>query len=373
MKKPINAFPGYEYIPPCKENNWHAQNMYRGIDVGFGGYVYAEPGMYYDVALLDVANMHGASIENLNLFGEYTQRYADLRTIRNSIKHHDLETPKNMFDGKLKKYLEDEKEADDLAAALKLPLNQTYGITSASFDNPARDSRNVNNIVALRGALFMKTLQDEIVKKGYRVVSVKTDSYKIPDATDEIIDFIMEFGEKYGYQFEHEATYDRMCLVNDAVYIAKYDDHGVRNKGGKHANEWTATGAQFQVPYVFKTLFSKEPIEFDDLCETKSVSSTLYLDFNEGLPEDEHNYHFVGRVGQFCPIKPGHGGGLLLREKDGKYNAATGTKGYRWKESEVVKELGQEDSIDHEYYRRLVDDAVETISKFGDFEMFISE
>ena len=22
--------------------------------------------------------------------------------------------------------------------------------------------------------------------------------------------------------FEHEATYDRMCLVNDAVYIAKY-------------------------------------------------------------------------------------------------------------------------------------------------------
>ena len=32
----------------------------------------------------------------------------------------------------------------------------------------------------------------------------------------------MEFANKYGYTFEHEATYDRMCLVNDAVYIARY-------------------------------------------------------------------------------------------------------------------------------------------------------
>ena len=34
----INAFPGYEFID--------GKNMYRGTDVGKGGYVYAEPGMY---------------------------------------------------------------------------------------------------------------------------------------------------------------------------------------------------------------------------------------------------------------------------------------------------------------------------------------
>ena len=51
--------------------------------------------------------------------------------------------------------------------------------------------------------------------------------------------------------YKRQATYDRMCLVNDAVYIAKYKD-------GTHAGEWTATGTQFQVPYVFKKLFSKE-------------------------------------------------------------------------------------------------------------------
>ena len=172
----------------------------------------------------------------------------------------------------------------------------------------------------------------------------------------------MEFGKKYGYTFEHEATYDRLCLVNDAVYIAKDKSDG----------HWTATGTQFQVPYVFKTLFSHEPIIFKDKCETKTVTSALYLDMNEGLGEDEHDYHFVGRAGQFCPIKSGCGGGLLMREKDGKYYAAGGTKGYRWLESEEVKNLGKEDDIDIKYYLDLVDDAVAAISEYGDFEWFIS-
>ena len=26
----------------------------------------------------------------------------------------------------------------------------------------------------------------------------------------DIIDFVMQFGKKYGYTFDHEATYDRM-------------------------------------------------------------------------------------------------------------------------------------------------------------------
>jgi hypothetical protein len=154
-----------------------------------------------------------------------------------------------------------------------------------------------------------------------------------------------------------------MCLVNDAVYVAKYKD-------GKHAGEWTATGTQFQVPYVFKSLFSKEPIIFEDMCETKSVTSSLYLDFNENLPENEHDYHFVGKIGKFTPIKPGCGGALLMREKEGKYNAATGTKGYRWMESEMVR--NQPDIIDISYYARLVDEARAAIDEYGDVEDFIA-
>ena len=182
----------------------------------------------------------------------------------------------------------------------------------------------------------------------------------------------MEYGEMYGYTFEHEATYERMCLVNDAVYIAKVKD-------GKKAGQWSPTGTQFAIPYVFKSLFSKEPIVFDDLCETKSVASAIYLDLNESLPEGEHDYKFIGKVGLFCPIKKGCGGGLLLREKVNKktneksYDAVVGTKGYRWLESESVKTLGKENDIDKSYYQKLVDEAIEAISEYGDYEMFISD
>lgn len=393
-------FPGYTF-----ENG---KSTYRDEEVGEGGYVYAEPGMYGNIALLDIASMHPSSIVAENLFGdEYTKRFKDILDARIAIKHKDFDKAKTMLNGALAKYLTDENAAADLAQALKIAINSVYGLTSANFENPFRDARNKDNIVAKRGALFMINLKHEVQKRGYTVAHIKTDSIKIPDATPEIIKFVMDYGKAYGYNFEHEATYDRMCLVNDAVYIAKYKD-------GKHAGEWTATGTQFQVPYVFKTLFSKEDIAFEDMCETKSVSSSLYLDMNEDLPDvseqekglekfikrckdagiipdlsgnsgdgelDDliaqiakgHNYIFIGKVGSFCPIKEGCGGGLLMREKDGKYYAATGSKGYRWLESEMVKELSKEADINRSYYDNMVSDAVDTISQYGDFEWFVSD
>lgn len=400
------VFPGYTYDA--------GKSVYRGEEVGEGGYVYAEPGMYSNIALLDIASMHPSSIVAEELFGpEYTKRFNDILQARIAIKHKEFDKAKKMLNGALAKYLTDESAAADLAQALKIAINSVYGLTSASFEHPFRDPRNKDNIVAKRGALFMVNLKHEVQKRGFTVAHIKTDSIKIPDATPEIIEFVMEYGKLYGYTFEHEATYDRMCLVNDAVYIAKYKD-------GKHAGEWTATGTQFQVPYVFKTLFSRENIEFEDMCETKSVTSALYLDMNESLPDVSelekdleriikkakefgvdmvltgnsgdseldsmiaeiakgHNYHFVGKVGQFCPIKPGCGGGILLRETENKktkekgYAAATGSKGYRWLESEMVRELGKQNDIDRSYYNSLVDEAVKSLSSYGDFERFVAD
>lgn len=369
-------FPGYKYEA--------GKSTYRGEEVGEGGYVYSEPGMYGNVALLDVASMHPASIIAEELFGPiYTKRFKDIRDARVAIKHKDFDTARGMLDGALTEYINELESgkawftADDLAQALKIVINSIYGLTAAAFENPFRDPRNKDNIVAKRGALFMINLKYEVQKRGFTVAHIKTDSIKIPDATPEIIKFVMEYGQKYGYTFEHEDTYDRMCLVNDAVYIAKYKEPHI-DKKTKEEVWWSATGTQFQVPYVFKKLFSGKPIEFDDMCETKSVSTALYLDMNENLPEGEHSYHFVGRVGNFCPIKPGYNGGELLREgkdKEGnlKYSSATGAKGYRWLESEMVKELGKEDCIDRSYYDKLVDDAVETISEYCDFEWFASD
>lgn len=410
--KHINAFPGYSYEYDSETKKY--KNTYRGDNLGHGGWVYAVPGMYTNVALLDVASLHPHSAVELSYFGKYTQNFKDLMDARIYIKHGDYEKAKELFDGKLAPYLNDPEMATALAFALKIAINSVYGLTSAGFVNPFRDERNKNNIVALRGALFMRLLQDEVTARGFTVAHIKTDSIKIPEATPDIIQFCMDFAKKYGYTFEHEATYEKMCLVNDAVYIAKYsDDKGIN---GKHAGQWTATGTQFQVPYVFKTLFSKEPITFDDVCETKSVTQgSLYLDFNEGytiqtevekeikdraslvkkpdflgyknpafknvsndeltrIAEKGHNCQFVGRVGLFTPVKPGYGGGTLYRYDKNKYNAAAGTKGYRWLESEEIRGKNDVmDIVDLSYYNNLVDDAVANISQYGDFEWFHSD
>ena len=369
-------FPGYIYDGTKKTD----KSTYMGESVGEGGYVYAEPGMYTNIALLDIASMHPHSAIALNIFGPYTENFKQLVQTRLYIKHREYGKAGELFDGKLSKYLKDDEQADALSYALKIAINSVYGLTAAKFENKLRDPRNVDNIVAKRGALFMVNLKHEVQKRGFTVAHIKTDSIKIPNATKEIINYIFEYGKKYGYTFEHEATYEKMCLVNDAVYIAKY-------KGGKHDGEWTATGTQFQVPYVFKTLFSKEAIEHEDVCETKSISKGLglYLDMNESLEDGMHDYVFIGRVGQFCPIKSGCGGGVLLRESGGKYYAVTGTKKeyydkahgedpvFRWLESETVKTMDKWDDIDESYYKVLVDHAVNDISKYGDFEWFVSD
>ncbi|MCB5380987.1 DUF5906 domain-containing protein [Blautia glucerasea] len=409
-------FPGYRY-----ENG---VSIYRGEEVGEGGYVYAEPGTYGNVALLDIASMHPHSTIAEVLFGvRYTRAFRDIVEGRVSIKHKAWDEVNHMLDGKLTPYIQKvidgEMTAKDLANALKTAINSVYGLTSAKFDNAFRDIRNKDNIVAKRGALFMVDLKNEVQKRGFTVAHIKTDSIKIPDATPEIIKFVMDFGKRYGYTFEHEATYDRMCLVNNAVYIAKYKKpeeceqlYGyIPGDNADHIKDpWTATGKQFAVPYVFKTLFSKEPVDIRDMCETFSVKSALYLDMNEKLPDvsgyekrlekiendykkgklsdtlfepeatelaekiaEGHDYHFVGKVGEFCPVKTGKGGGVLVREQEGKYYAATGTTGYRWLESDVMFNGGNDEFIDRSFYDKLVDDAVEAISKYGDFEWFVSD
>ena len=39
----------------------------------------------------------------------------------------------------------------------------------------------------------------------------------------------------------------------------------------------------------------------------------------------------------------------------------------------MVKELGKEEDIDRSYYDKLVNDAVDAISKYGDYEWFVSD
>lgn len=397
-KSLLPYFPGYKFE--------FGKSTYRGEEVGEGGEVWASPGMYGRSQTEDIGSQHPNSAIDECIFGpEYTRKFKEILDIRIHIKHGEYDAVRDAFGGKLAKYLNDKSTAKALAQALKIAINSVYGLTAAKFENPFRDPRNKDNIVAKRGALFMIDLRHAVEEQGYKVIHVKTDSIKIANPDDYILNFIVERGKRYGYNFEVEHIFDRICLVNNAVYIAKLADDDPEDP-----EKWTATGTQFAVPYVFKTLFSKEPIQFNDMCETKnSAVGPIYLDMNESYPdvtaeekqfknleskykkgelsdtlfenecaslreriEAGHNYIFVGKVGLFCPIKPGCGGGTLVCKRDDKYSAVTGTKGYRWLESEIVKQNRKEDDIDKSYYNKLVDDAVSTISEFGDIEWFIN-
>ena len=403
------VFPGYVFDKGV--------STYRGFVVGEGGFAWSKVGAYSNVGLYDIGSQHPHSMSAEELLGVYQKHYDDLVEIRMLIKHGAFGEAKQLFDGKLAKYLDDPSQAKALAGALKIAINSVYGLTSAKFDNAFHDIRNRDNIVAKRGALFMINLKYEIERRGYTVVHIKTDSVKIADPTPEIVQFIMAYGKLYGYTFEHEATYERMCIVNKAEYIARYNDgkhHYEFTNGLTGESEWTATGEKFIEPYVFKSLFSKEPIRFQDLTQTYSCTSALYLDMNENLPDvsaeehelsrintklrklqkenpdgsdaidelmalkkekeawisDGHNYVFIGKVGLFAPVKPGVGGGLLMREKDGKMYAAGGSTGYRWVEAETINDH-LEDIVDITYFTEMAEDVIAEMSKYCDYDDFM--
>lgn len=414
-------FPGYKY-------DGYVSSYLDVPKVGEGGYIYYEPGMYDDVWTFDIAGQHPASIIAEQLFGpNYTKVFADIVQLRLYIKHKDFESARKMFGGRLAKYLDNPDDAKALAGALKVVVNAVYGMTYSDKQFRCRDERNIDNIVAKRGSLFMINLRYLVQKMGYTVIHCKTDSIKVQHPDEKVINFINEYGKRFGYTFEIEHKFEKICLVNKAVYIAKVttDDaewldvcEDAKKKGLPEPTRWTATGTQFAVPYVFKSLFSKEPITFKDYCEKKKVQGAIFKDMNEDLPDvslyerikqtrgkierevkvtnrarleaeeyswmtneqlDEeiekgHNRMFVGKVGNFVPVLPGSCGGILLRydEKTDKYSAVTGTNGWRWQEAEIVKKLGMEDKVDTSYHQDLADKAVDAINKYGDFEWFVS-
>ena len=348
------SFPGYAFDGK--------ESTYRGEVTGEGGYVYAEPGVHENVALLDVASMHPTSAIELDLFGPYTGNFKALMDARLAIKNGDFERARSddILAGRLGGFLDGAEGnpalAEALSYALKIVINIVYGLTSAKFDNPFRDIRNKDNIVAKRGALFMIDLKHALQERGCTVAHIKTDSVKIPNATAEDIEFVTEFGKEYGYDFEHEATYDKLYLANDAVYIARA------------GNKWTATGAQFQHPYVFKSLFTGEELTFDDYCETKNVvQGVMYL----GDPEEEdpEKMVHVGRTGSFVPVLDGR---KLWRVKEGNKYAVTGTKGHLWVERDIARARQEEGTLelDLSYFEKLAEAAVKSIEQYMPLEQF---
>ena len=206
----------------------------------------------------------------------------------------------------------------------------------------------------------MITLKHKLQDMGYTVVHIKTDSIKVANYDEKVKQFIFDFGKQYGFTFEHEATYSKMCIVDDAQYIA----YEVEADGERLERPfWTATGAKFAAPYLFKNLFSHEPIEFNDFPETKSVSDAAIYSINDNGVET-----FIGRIGSFVCVKPEYGG-TLVRVKGESRSAVTGTKGLYWAETNVIRDYP--DRLNLDYYRAQCDNAVATINQSYPFDEFV--
>lgn len=332
-------FPGYEYS--------FGKSTYRGFETGEGGFVYAEPGVYSDIALLDVESMHPNSLVNMNYFGPYTQRYADLLKVRVLLKHNKIDEVKQMFDGVLAPFLDNPEYLKPLVTALKIVINSVYGMTSAKFDNKFKHPDNVDNIVAKRGALFMVDLKFAIEEQGYKVCHIKTDSVKVPNADEKIIQFVHDFGkqEKYNYKFEHEHTYKRMALINNAVYIAQLED-----------DSWSPVGAEYANTYLLKRVWTKEELVDRDFFITKQSKGHIYLG-------DE----FVGKVGSIYASKSG--AECMWTEDDENFKSVTGTKGYLFKQTDKF----DIEDVDFSYYDKVAIDGLKKIMKVGDITKIVDD
>lgn len=343
-------FPGYTYE---KVSEGKIESYYRHRKLGEGGLVIAVPGYHENVGVEDVASMHPSSAIALNVFGpRYTRVYRDLVKARKACKHESFEEmSENVFEPAIRQLVDAGKTTlKALSKSLKIPINAVYGETSAKFDNPFKDPRNVDNIVAKRGALMIAELFYQCNEKGFHPVHVKTDSIKLPNFTKEMQDFVIEFGKKYQYEFELEEFYSVFLLKDNAQYVAFNTISG----------KWEARGALFS-PYVMKTLFTHEPYVPEDFAINKSTAKNpIYL-----------GDAFVGKNVNVAAVKDGCE--CKSKNADGKMSYVAGTKGYKWIEfEELVSHENWQDELDMTFYDSLTDKAKEVIEEYIPFEAFVA-
>jgi hypothetical protein len=314
------TFPGYTFNKFNTPKSLYEINnsLYEPSE---GGYVFTKPGYYEKVIELDVASMHPSSAIALNYFGTYTANYKAIKDARIEIKHGNFDKAKDILPS-IKDFEISESNSKAIANALKLVINSAYGLSSASFDNPLKAPKNLDNIIAKRGALFMITLKEHLEKKGFEVIHIKTDSIKLVmnkldfDPEDYLSE-VAEFGSQYSYDFEIADTYTDFYLLNKAVLA-----------GTDSSNHTHAIGAELIEPYILKSLFTKEPftpLDYSVIKETRAGEMWL-------------GEQFIGKNGRFYPsrepdaralewVRPG-----LDPMDPANRSFVTGTKGYQWKE-----------------------------------------
>lgn len=389
-----DTFPGYkaakDFGKPCFDkseyNPWakigsHHKTVYLGEDPGEGGYKIGYPGVYSDVTLFDVESMHPHSERAMKNWGPIVdERFGALLEGRLAVKHIKRYGDES-FNSAIS-YMNDLKpglgdslsdrlkglDGDDfkritksISNALKTAINSCYGLTAAKFDNKLRIPDNWDNVIAKRGALFMIQLKQRLWDMGVTVVHVSVDSIKVSGITEDQKNYILNFAKQFGYNFEIEAHFKKLCLLDDTNYLALQDQADEEPIEPK----WVITGSVFDIPVFKKMYLDPQPITVKDYAMViASSKGALYFRYDDG------RLKFIGRVGEFIPVKTGGHDLLHIDKVAGREGFASGTKGYKMLESIEVSSL---DDVDTTLALKKTNDVLQKIDIYCDHELFLDK
>lgn len=218
----VNEYDDYLYILGDGGFNLLENRVYKKQQDGSMIPIENNHAIYHNVICLDISSMHPHSLIALNYFGKYTNNYIamlKMKDICSLLSKKGFEYVKQEL-ATYGYFVNTEKDVAILRNLFKLVLNGTYGLTHMSYDSQLKKCSH--NLIALRGALFMTTLHHELIHRfqGIEIIQIKTDSIKIANYTQEIVDFCFDFANKYQYTFEIEDTFSSiLCNGNDFLAL----------------------------------------------------------------------------------------------------------------------------------------------------------
>lgn len=181
------------------------------FDFGFGGLhgVNLKGNKFMNVKLLDVSSMYPSIIINLNILGNATPKYNDIRIKRLELKHTDKV----------------------LSNAYKLILNSVYGNLKNKYSNLFNPM--LSNTVCIYGQIILFDLCGRLYRAGYKLVNINTDGIAFVDdhnIGDDYIEIWKQWEHEYNLILELD-EFDAWIQKDVNNYIATKDDV-IKTKGG---------------------------------------------------------------------------------------------------------------------------------------------
>lgn len=227
----VNEYEDYKYLLGEGGFNLLPENVLKKDAFGNWRTIESNNGLYLDVTSLDIDSMHPNSAIQVNYFGKYTKNYQDILEMKELCSSENSFVYKQEELAKIGHIINNEEELKERRGLFKLILNSTYGNTyiKDKKTNQVKASalnKCEHNIIALYGSAYSSTLHHTLVTELIKefpdivIVQMKTDSIKIANCTQKIIDYCNNFAKEYGYTYKVEDTFQYIaCKGNEYIAI----------------------------------------------------------------------------------------------------------------------------------------------------------